>query len=159
MGRTMKKKLITLLLAASIIFTASNALAAAAPTDTARVQPSEYYETNIKDIVSDSVMRYQLILSIQNSIYCDNGLGHFTATVLGQSGATASKLEITIQQYNSGWKNYRTFIANSKTKDCRWIANNVSLAKGYMYRLKITATVYKNSDFERDTVYSALDAA
>ena len=129
--------------------------------DGTTLTPTVQFETNmINSDISEIDPQYQVIMKISRTIYCNNGMGDFSVTLMRQGDVNSCRLGITVQQFkNSAWKDYRYFSASSQTKDCRWIANNVPLEKGYFYRLKIVATVYRGTDFERDTVYSATDAA
>ena len=128
------------------------------PDTTTLTSPSEYYEASEMARSDDQIdPQYQRILKLEGtiSVNASANTGSFSGTLLVQSGkGTSTRLICTIQRYNGGWIDYKTYYAYGDGSRCAWIGNNISLTDGYSYRLKVYGTVYYNNLAESDILYT-----
>lgn len=154
------KKRVSLFLALLLLFGVTGAVSAHGetpePEGAVLTAPSPYYETS-EEIAERAEPRYQRILKLEGTIAVDQSTntGDFSGTVLAQTRkGTSTRLICTIQKYDGGWKDYKTYYKYGDATRCAWIGNSIPLDDGYSYRLRVTGTVYYNASYESDTLFT-----
>lgn len=160
--RTFLKKSALLLFALFMLFGTSGVVSAqgesSGPDTTALTSPSAYYQSPEKARSDGQIdPQYQRILKLEGTIHIDpkTNTGDFSGTVLAQSGkGTSTRLICTIQRYDRGWQDYKTYYKYGDGDRCAWIGNNITLIDDYSYRLKVYGTVYYNNISESDILFT-----
>lgn len=156
------KKSFALLFALLTFFCTTSAVSAqgeSSESDTTTLtSPSEYYESSETARSDGQIeLKYQRILKLEGTISVNAAAntGSFSGTLLVQANkGTSTRLICTIQRYDGGWIDYKTYYTYGDGDRCAWIGNSISLIGGYSYRLKVYGTVYYNNLAESDILYT-----
>ena len=169
MGREyIKKRMVAMCLSVLMLFAMMGTAFAGENTNNNQqavlTKPSQFYKSSETPMDGTSVApRYNRILKLEGSIDIDanKNVGNFTASVTAQSGkATSTHVKAVIQRkIGSTWRDYKTYNYTGDDWRAYWIGNQIPLADGYTYRLKVTGTVYYNNVSETDTLYTAQQTA
>ncbi|MFQ6809662.1 MAG: hypothetical protein ACLRTF_11520 [Blautia sp.] len=105
------------------------------------------------EIIVDNTIRGNILNRVTGRL-SNNGNGSINVygAVYGSVVCDKLVLEMTLQkQVNGSWQNVRSFSASANSKGFFTKSYNVSVAKGYYYRLKLVGVATKNGTTESQT--------
>ncbi|MBB5263451.1 hypothetical protein HNP82_000545 [Catenibacillus scindens] len=147
----MKKILLKIMLAVSIMVLSISSMAMASPVE----DNNDFMEDEYHVEGTPNLSRWSYTSSYTLDMGIENGTAIMDATVTGYSGIT-TKIEIYFylqQYYDGGWKNYKTW-KDTVNDDYAVVEHTYSVPKGYKYRLRCSYYVYSGRSYDHFMDYS-----
>lgn len=118
-----------------------------------RQEESKLIDENCVEIIIDNTARGNILNRVTGKLSNNgNGSVNVYGAVYGSVVCDKLVLEMTLQkQVNGSWQNVKSFSASANSKGFFTKSYNVSVAKGYYYRLKLVGIATKNGTTESQT--------
>lgn len=123
--------------------------------NTVGIFANESVELENRNVFSIIQPRFTLMANPTSQLTISStGKATIKGTVYGVSGVTKIATVATLQQYSNGkWAGVKNF-SNSSSLSNLSFTDTYTVTKGYNYRVKLTATAYKDATSETATIYS-----
>ncbi len=116
-------------------------------------EESKLTSGNYTEVILDNAARGNILNRVIGRISNNgNGSVNVYGAVYGSVVCDKLMLEMTLQkQVNGSWQNVKSFSASANSQGFFTKSYNVSVAKGYYYRLKLAGIATKNGTTESQT--------